>query len=126
MRASMRIRAVAIAAFLWLVFNTVFVAMAIARIRALRYGPERRASVRFAVSLTGRLDGRRCVVDDLSLTGARVRSTTALPAKPTTLAIDSLGPELTLACSIRGRSSTEHARSSRSPSGPASRWCSAG
>jgi hypothetical protein len=101
-------RAVAVGAFIWLAFNTSFVAVAIARIRALRYGPERRASVRFAVSLTGRLDGRRCVIDDLSLTGARVRATTALSVEPTTLAIDTLGRGLTLECAIRGRSATEH------------------
>ncbi len=101
-------RAVAVGAFIWLAFNTSFVAVAIARIRALRYGPERRASVRFAVSLTGRLDGRRCVIDDLSLTGARVRATTALSVEPTTLAVDTLGRGLTLECAIRGRSATEH------------------
>jgi cellulose synthase (UDP-forming) len=95
-------------AAVWLCINAVFVGVAVARIRALRYGAERRGSVRFAVSLTGRLDGRRCVVEDLSLTGARVRLTTPLAGQPSALAIDALGQELTLRCSMRKRWTTEH------------------
>ncbi len=98
----------AVGAVVWLVFNAAFVSMAVARIRALRYGAERRASVRFAVSLTGRLNGRRCVIEDLSLTGARVRLTTQLSGEPAMLAIDTLGRELTLQCTKRGRRATEH------------------
>jgi hypothetical protein len=69
---------------------------------------KRRGSVRFAVSLTGRLNGRRCVLEDLSLTGARVRLTTPLAGQPSALAIDTLGQELTLRCSMCRRWTTEH------------------
>jgi cellulose synthase/poly-beta-1,6-N-acetylglucosamine synthase-like glycosyltransferase len=95
--------AVAYGAVAWLLFNVLFVGAAITRIRALRFGSERRASVRFAVSLPARLGGCRCVVEDLSLTGAKIRATTILPSKPTTLAIDALGHKLTLRCEVRGR-----------------------
>jgi cellulose synthase (UDP-forming) len=100
--------ALVLGAAVWLVINAVFASVAVARIRALRYGAERRGSVRFAVSLTGRLNGRRCVVEDLSLTGARVRLTTPLAGQPSALAVDTLGQELTLRCSMRKRWTTEH------------------
>jgi len=102
------VMAIVIGAAVWLIINTVFVGVAVSRIRALRYGAERRASVRFAVSLTGRLNGRRCVVEDLSLTGARVRVTTALSPQPMTLVIDALSRAFTLECEVRGRRATEH------------------
>lgn len=103
--------AVAFGAAVWLCFNAAFVGAAILRIRALRYGTERRASVRFAVALPGRLDGHRCVVEDLSLTGARVRALTPLLGEPTTspatLVIDTLGFQVPLACEVRGRRTVE-------------------
>jgi PilZ domain len=99
------VQAVAIGALVWLAFNTAFLGVAVGRIRALRYAAERRASVRFAVSLTGRLDGYRCVVEDLSLSGARVRAAAPLPPAPATLAIDANGGGVTLRCEPRGRRS---------------------
>jgi len=42
------------------------------RVRAMNFGAERRASVRFQTELGGMLDGVPCRVEDLSLTGARV------------------------------------------------------
>jgi len=113
--------AVAFGAAAWLLFNTAFVAAAVLRIRALRYGSERRASVRFAVALPGRLDGCQCVVEDLSLTGARVRAMTPLPSesttRPATLVIDALGSlvHFPARCGTAGRPRVA-ARSSRSPS----------
>ncbi len=60
------------AAVAWMVVNVALVWLAIRRIRASRYAPERRSSVRFATDLPGRLDGIEAWVRDLSLTGARV------------------------------------------------------
>jgi cellulose synthase (UDP-forming) len=60
------------AAFGWLILNVALVMLAIRRIRALRYAPERRASVRFDTDLTGTLDGTPCRILDLSLTGGRL------------------------------------------------------
>lgn len=56
----------------WLVVNAVFVVVAMRRIRSQRFAGERRASVRFDIAMPGRLDGRDCRVDDISLTGARI------------------------------------------------------
>ena len=55
----------------WMVVNAGFVLVAIARVRSERFGAERRASVRFDVTMGGRLDGRECRLHDISLTGAR-------------------------------------------------------
>jgi hypothetical protein len=68
------VRAGASAAAGWLAFNLVLVAAAIARIRSIRYGAERPASVRFPVTLPARLDGTACTATDLWMTGARISS----------------------------------------------------
>ena len=60
-------------AFAWLVFNVGFLCAAIARIRTMRFAPERRASVRFEAGYPGTLDARPAAVVDLSLTGARLQ-----------------------------------------------------
>jgi hypothetical protein len=60
------------AAFAWTLVNLVLVVLAIRRIRAIRFAGERRASVRFATDLPGRVDGIEAWIRDLSLTGARI------------------------------------------------------
>jgi cellulose synthase (UDP-forming) len=62
----------AYASFGWLSVNVFLLTRAIARVRALRYAGERRASVRFDTIERGVLDDVACDVLDLSLTGARV------------------------------------------------------
>jgi len=59
-------------AFAWLVVNVGFLCVALARIRAMRFAPERRASVRFEAGYVGTLDAQPAEVRDLSLTGARL------------------------------------------------------
>jgi len=61
-----------VASFGWMVLNAGFVALAVRRVRSLRYAPERRTSVRFETQLRGRLDGIPVTVTDLSLSGARL------------------------------------------------------
>jgi len=61
----------------WLGVNALFVLAAIRRIRSERFAGERRASVRFDVTMPGRLDGGACRIHDISLTGAKV----AVPAE---------------------------------------------
>ncbi|HEX6678150.1 MAG TPA: glycosyltransferase [Actinomycetes bacterium] len=95
--------AAAYAAAGWLLFNLVVVLAAIGRIRGVRFGAERRASVRFAVSLRARLDGVPCVARDLSLTGARVFAGAALPATVSTLVLRAPGQDVTLHCVERAR-----------------------
>ena len=56
----------------WLVVNCAFVAAAAARVRDQRFAADRRAAVRFDVHLDAHLQHRAVVVDDISLTGARV------------------------------------------------------
>jgi cellulose synthase (UDP-forming) len=87
----------------WLAFNLALVTAAIARIRAVRYGAERRASVRFPVALRARLDGVPCVATDLSLTGARITAAVPLPDDPSELVLEAPGREVTLRCLVRGR-----------------------
>jgi cellulose synthase (UDP-forming) len=87
----------------WLVFNLAVVLAAIGRIRRTRFGAERRAGVRFAVSLRARLDGVPCVARDLSLTGARVSAPVALPAAPAELVLQVSGQDVTLRCVERAR-----------------------
>jgi hypothetical protein len=60
------------AAFGWMLVNAVLVWLAIRRVRASRYGSERRSSVRFTIELGARLDGIEAMVRDVSLTGARI------------------------------------------------------
>jgi cellulose synthase (UDP-forming) len=97
------VRAAAFAAAGWLAFNLALVTAAIARIRAIRYGAERRASVRFAVSLPAQLDGVACTARDLSLTGARVSAPSPLPGEPSTLVLEAPGRAVVLRCAVRAR-----------------------
>ena len=93
--------AAAFAAAGWLAFNLALVAGAIARIRAIRYGAERRASVRFPVALPAHLDGVSCMATDLSLTGARVSGPSPLPREPLTLVLEAPGRDVVLRCAVR-------------------------
>jgi cellulose synthase (UDP-forming) len=97
------VRAAAFAAAGWLAFNLVLVAAAIARIRAIRYGAERRASVRFPVTLPAQLDGVACTATDLSMTGARISAPSPLPAEPSTLVLEAPGRAVGLRCAVRAR-----------------------
>jgi cellulose synthase (UDP-forming) len=97
------VRAAAFAAAGWLAFNLALVAAAIARIRSVRYGAERRASVRFPVSLPARLDGMACTATDLSLTGARISAPSPLPREPSELVLEAPGRDVALDCTVRAR-----------------------
>jgi cellulose synthase (UDP-forming) len=87
----------------WLAFNLLLTAAAIGRIRAIRFGAERRASVRFQVRLDARLDDVACVAEDLSLTGARLSAPTRLPDEPSVLVLEAPGQPVVLRCAVRGR-----------------------
>ena len=95
--------AAAFAAAGWLAFNLVLVAAAIARIRSIRYGAERRASVRFPVALPARLDGMACTATDLSMTGARLSAPSPLSQQPSTLVLEAPGRDVVLGCAVRTR-----------------------
>jgi hypothetical protein len=58
--------------FAWLVANVFILVRAIGRVRDLRFGGERRGSVRFETSFAGTIDGAPCQILDLSLNGARI------------------------------------------------------
>ena len=58
--------------FAWLVANVFILVRAIGRVRDLRFGGERRGSVRFESSFAGTIDGAPCQILDLSLNGARI------------------------------------------------------
>ncbi len=98
----------------WLVVNSMLVSAAVSRIRHPRFAAERRASVRFAVSLDGALATTTLPGDpgpshpvrivDLSLTGARICAR-ELPESGTVVRLavhDADGP-LVLEAQVRGR-----------------------
>jgi len=91
----------AYATFGWLTLNVLLLRRAIGRVRDARYAGERRASVRFETELEGSLDGLRCQILDLSLTGARI----AMPALSSTdehrLRVAFGGPDINLGAVIR-------------------------
>lgn len=57
---------------LWLVFNLSLVLLAIRRVSAPEYAPERRAAARFLTGLPATMDGRPCLIHEISLTGAQI------------------------------------------------------
>jgi hypothetical protein len=80
------------AAAFWMLVNVAIIWLAIRRIRADRYAPERRSSVRFETDLSGRVDAIETWVRDLSLTGARLEvPAEAAIASPSRLIIDAPG-----------------------------------
>jgi cellulose synthase/poly-beta-1,6-N-acetylglucosamine synthase-like glycosyltransferase len=93
------------AAAFWMLVNVAILWLAVRRIRADRYAPERRSSVRFETDLAGRVDGIEAWLRDLSLTGARLEvPVDAAIAPSTTLLIDTPGgPPLTIAGAVRAR-----------------------
>lgn len=68
----------AIGAFGWLVVNAGLVWTAIRRVRSLRFAAERRSAVRFAVDGHGSIDGSPASVQDVSVGGALVATSTPL------------------------------------------------
>ncbi len=68
-----------LAAFGWMLFNVALVALAIDRIRSLRYAPERRASVRFEVAMDLTVGELAAESHDISTTGARVMIGSEIP-----------------------------------------------
>ena len=93
------------AAVAWMLVNVGLVWLAIRRIRADKYAPERRSSVRFETDLAARVDGIEAWVRDLSLTGARLEVPPGVILAPATrLTVDTGdGQSLDLHGSIRGR-----------------------
>jgi cellulose synthase/poly-beta-1,6-N-acetylglucosamine synthase-like glycosyltransferase len=80
----------------WLVLNVLLLVAAMSRVRALRFAGERRASHRFETVLHGTIDGVRCDIHDLSLTGARVEVTGLSDLDVHVLAVPIDGVELVL------------------------------
>ncbi len=62
----------AFGAAFWLVFNFAVLIVAMRRVSAPQYAPQRRAAVRFPTGLPATLDGRPCLIHEISLTGAQV------------------------------------------------------
>jgi c-di-GMP-binding flagellar brake protein YcgR len=75
-------------AFGWLVVNAALLALAIRRIRDVRYGAERRAAVRFDVTGTAALDGLAGRLLDASPTGALLTLGAAAPATGDRVVLD--------------------------------------
>ena len=80
------------AAFAWMIVNCGLVWLAIHRIRATRFGAERRSSVRFATDFPARIDGIEARVRDLSLTGARIEVPDASAIAPAARLVVETGP----------------------------------
>jgi len=75
----------ALGAFAWLVVNAALVWTAIRRVRSLRFAPERRSSVRFAVDVPGSVDGVEAVIHDVSVGGALLATDAPLVERDTHL-----------------------------------------
>lgn len=56
----------------WLALNLALILIAIKRVSAPEYAPERRDATRFATGLPATFDGRACLIHELSLTGAQI------------------------------------------------------
>ncbi len=89
------------AAFGWLILNVFVLVRAIGRVRNLRFGGERRTSVRFETAFAGTLDGARCQILDLSLSGARVTAGPITAGPAHALVIDVDGHPVALEVSVR-------------------------
>ena len=96
---------VAYGAIFWVTVNTMLILAAIFRVRSLKFGPERRSSVRFPTALQGSLDGIGCTIHDLSLTGASVSvpASDASRADGGVLTIDLHGASIRLRATVRSR-----------------------
>ena len=68
---------VAYGAAFWLAVSLAFLVAAIARIRSMKYGAQRRSSVRFATALNGTLDGIKCIIHNVSLTGTQISTSSS-------------------------------------------------
>jgi cellulose synthase (UDP-forming) len=64
-----------IGSFIFACVNFWLITLAVKRIRAAQYAGNRRNGFRFDVFLRGELDGKACIIRDVSLTGARVEAT---------------------------------------------------
>ncbi|MFA5566661.1 MAG: glycosyltransferase [Acidimicrobiia bacterium] len=85
-------RWVVVAALFWHVFNLGLIGTAIARVRSLQFGSERRNSVRFGVGYQGVLaNNTNVAVVDVSLTGAKAYM--PVMGLPPTAVKETLGPE---------------------------------
>jgi cellulose synthase (UDP-forming) len=100
----------AIGAAFFMAMNLALLLAAIGRIRSSRFAGNRRAAVRLPVSLPAALDGRRCEVLDLSVTGARVLAATgsatgagaaATVDRAASLVLDPDGEAIHLECTVR-------------------------
>jgi cellulose synthase (UDP-forming) len=93
---------VAASAMLWLTFNAAALTLASSRIRAQRFGAERRSSVRFPVDFEALVDDRVVHLLDLSLTGARALIAGRLVPYQTVLFRVVVGEEIvSLRCQVR-------------------------
>jgi cellulose synthase (UDP-forming) len=98
-----------IAAFGWMLFNVVLVALAIGRIRSLRFAPERRASVRFDVELPALMGGLAAETRDVSTTGGRIVTGSAMPVgSKVKLTLDGTGTPIALWAVVRSVRADEH------------------
>jgi hypothetical protein len=89
------------AASAWLVVDVVVLVRAIGRVRELRFGGERRASVRFRTAVAGTFDGAPCEILDLSLRGAGIRVPQIAPGELHRFTVEVDGRPLAFAVSIR-------------------------
>jgi len=91
-------------AFFWLMVNAGLVWIAMRRVRSLRFAAERRSAVRFAVDITGAVDGDITAIQDVSVGGALVATREPLVERETHLLSFDL-PEGTTSLWARIRSS---------------------
>ena len=95
------------ASWAWLFLNVLVLGRAIGRVRDLRFGGERRASVRFETSFSGAYDGGACEVLDVSLRGVGVRLARPVSLETDRLMLEVDGRRLEFAVDVRSMRADE-------------------
>lgn len=95
------------AAWAWLMADVVILARAIGRVRDLRFGGERRASVRFETSFAATFGGIVCDVLDVSLRGAGLRVAGPVDLGAGQLVLGADGRALEIAVTVRSARTDE-------------------
>ena len=89
------------ASALWLGANVFVLVRAIGRVRDLRFGGERRSSVRFQAAFAGTFDGEPCEILDLSLSGAGIRVARIAPGAVHQFVVELDGRPLAIEAGVR-------------------------
>lgn len=101
---------IALGAFTWLVVDVVLGVAAMRRVRAPRYAPERRASVRFEADVPVVVESSDAVIRDISLSGVRVDVLAGTVGRRSLIVIEIGSQTVELVTIVRSRRPTSPGR----------------